>query len=106
MNSSNNNKTTVGAEKKLAEPFLTGLRNRDRVLLRQIIEEDVVWSLPRRVAKLAGSVAEFPATTRAFINVVGKNGDADPADLFEEVFRRVDKYGWSKRAYNQTIRKT
>jgi starvation-inducible DNA-binding protein len=54
------------------------------------------------VAKLAGALAGFGATTRAAIDAAGKSGDADTADLFTEVSRGVDKLLWMIEAHLQS----
>ena len=37
---------TEQGKRKIAEDFLRGLRNRDGSVLRSIMSDDVVWSLP------------------------------------------------------------
>jgi ketosteroid isomerase-like protein len=37
---------TDADKKAIAQPFLAGLRSRDWSLLRSIMTEDIVWSLP------------------------------------------------------------
>ena len=53
------------------------------------------------VATLAGALAEFGTTTRKAIDLAGKFGDADTADLFTEVSRSVDKLLWMIEAHLQ-----
>jgi uncharacterized protein len=38
--------TTEEHKTEIAQKFLTGLRNRDWELLKSIMTEDIVWSLP------------------------------------------------------------
>jgi starvation-inducible DNA-binding protein len=53
------------------------------------------------VTALSNSLGKFGATTRAAINIAGKAGDADTADLFTEVSRGVDKFLWMVEAHIQ-----
>src|SRR5271170_1939227 len=53
------------------------------------------------VAALSNALAKFGATTRAAIDIAGKAGDADTADLFTEVSRGVDKLLWFVEAHIQ-----
>ena len=53
------------------------------------------------VAALSGALAKFGAGTRAAIDIAGKAGDADTADLFTEVSRGVDKLLWMIEAHLQ-----
>jgi len=61
-----------------------------------------VLSGNEHVARLAASLAEFAATTRAAIDTAGKSGDADTADLFTEISRGVDKLLWMVEAHSQS----
>jgi starvation-inducible DNA-binding protein len=54
------------------------------------------------VAALSNAFAKFGATTRAAIEIAGKAGDADTADLFTEVSRGVDKLLWMVEAHLQS----
>ena len=54
------------------------------------------------VAALSDAFARFGATTRAAIDMAGKAGDADTADLFTEVSRGVDKLLWMVEAHLQS----
>ena len=54
------------------------------------------------VAKLAGSLSKFATSTRTAIDMAGKTGDADTADLFTEVSRGVDKLLWMVEAHLQS----
>jgi len=51
---------------------------------------------------LSNALAKFGATTRAAIDIAGKAGDADTADLFTEVSRGVDKLLWMVEAHLQS----
>ena len=53
------------------------------------------------VAALSNALAAFGATTRAAIDIAGKAGDANTADLFTEVSRGVDKLLWMIEAHAQ-----
>jgi starvation-inducible DNA-binding protein len=54
------------------------------------------------VTALSNALANFGATTRAAIDISGKAGDADTADLFTEVSRGVDKLLWMVEAHIQS----
>ena len=54
------------------------------------------------VTALSDALAKFCATTRAAIDMAGKAGDADTADLFTEVSRGVDKLLWMIEAHLQS----
>jgi starvation-inducible DNA-binding protein len=53
------------------------------------------------VTALSSALAAFGATTRAAIDIAGKAGDADTADLFTEISRGVDKLLWMLEAHLQ-----
>jgi starvation-inducible DNA-binding protein len=53
------------------------------------------------LAALAGALAKFGASVRAAIEVAGKAGDADTADLFTGVSRGVDKLLWMVESHTQ-----
>jgi starvation-inducible DNA-binding protein len=53
------------------------------------------------VAALSSALAKVGASTRAAIDIAGKAGDADTADLFTEVSRGVDKLLWFVEAHLQ-----
>jgi len=53
------------------------------------------------VAALSSALAAFAVTTRAAIDIAGKVGDADTADLFTEISRGVDKLLWMLEAHLQ-----
>jgi starvation-inducible DNA-binding protein len=53
------------------------------------------------VSELSSALAKFGATTRSAIDIAGKAGDADTADLFTEVSRGVDKLLWFVEAHIQ-----
>jgi starvation-inducible DNA-binding protein len=54
------------------------------------------------VAALSNALAKFGTTTRAAINIAGKAGDADTADLFTDLSRGVDKLLWMVEAHLQS----
>jgi starvation-inducible DNA-binding protein len=54
------------------------------------------------VTALSNALAKFGATIRAAIDIAGKAGDADTADLFTEVSRGVDKLLWIVEAHLQS----
>jgi len=54
------------------------------------------------VVALSNAFAKFGATTRAAIDIAGKAGDADTADLFTEVSRGMDKLLWMVEAHLQS----
>ena len=54
------------------------------------------------VTALSNALATFGTTTRAAIDIAGKAGDADTADLFTEVSRGVDKLLWMVEAHLQS----
>ena len=55
------------------------------------------------VAALSNVLAQVGASTRTGIEVAGKAGDADTADLFTEVSRGIDKLLWMVEAHSMSI---
>jgi starvation-inducible DNA-binding protein len=53
----------------------------------------------KHVSALSAALAQFGASVRAAIDIAGKAGDADTADLFTEVSRGVDKLLWQVEAH-------
>lgn len=55
----------------------------------------------RHVEALCERYAHYAASTRAAIDTAAQAGDADTADLFTEISRRVDKHLWFLEAHLQ-----
>jgi starvation-inducible DNA-binding protein len=53
------------------------------------------------VTALSRAIATFGASARAGIDAATELGDADTADLFTEISRRVDKLLWKVEAHGQ-----
>jgi starvation-inducible DNA-binding protein len=51
---------------------------------------------------LSNALAKFGATTRAAMDMAGKAGEADTADLFTKGFRGADKFLWMVEAHLQS----